>query len=248
MELIIEIFLRVLANSFFDFVNLKSTSRIFWEAGNDEYIYQQGSLRDFPISPWWRRSNVATRFMDRCLACGNPDALFRHGLVCKKLPIFLNIFGRNNFISILFSLFKVILINFSLFQIGSFDKVSFHSGITYLQQAADKGHMEALYTLGIVLLFNEDESNIDMGKQIIMSFQKSDFTKIQSINYRFNLKAYIKSLWKSDDYYFYTWPIFCNVEAHYKDKNWCYYSRHENTGCANCIFDLEIYGLFWGCE
>lgn len=238
MELIIEILLRVLSSSFIDFVNLRSSSKIFWEASKEDYIYEHASLGDFPIIPRWPRSNVATLFLDRCLECGNPESFFRLGFGMYNITFFSSIV-------ILMVLYNVInYFNISFLQMYSFGKVDFDNSIDYLKKAADKSHTEALYVLGIVLLYHPDESKKEGGKQILINFKNSDSNKIKSLQYRLNLKAFISSLWKGNDYFFYKRPLFCKVEAHYICKGWNLYSRYMNTNCLDCPYDLEINGLF----
>ncbi|GMP69915.1 hypothetical protein CsSME_00028994 [Camellia sinensis var. sinensis] len=79
-EVVVEVLGRIASSSFTDFFNAKLSSKILNEAADDNYIYQQMSLEKFPVVPW-RVTTEASCFLNKCKESGNPEALYRQGVV-----------------------------------------------------------------------------------------------------------------------------------------------------------------------
>ncbi|ESQ27666.1 hypothetical protein EUTSA_v10019573mg [Eutrema salsugineum] len=81
-ELLVEISSRVAASSFSDVHNLQLVSKTFQNYCNDGYVFQRVSFHGIPLFPWHRRNREKfSKFFKRCLRNGNPEALYRKGLI-----------------------------------------------------------------------------------------------------------------------------------------------------------------------
>ncbi|KAA8529733.1 hypothetical protein F0562_034167 [Nyssa sinensis] len=79
-DLLIEVLGRVASSSFTDLFNAKLCCRDFLGLAEDDYILQHVSIDKFPVIPWFT-SGEAISFINRCKESGNPEALFRQGMV-----------------------------------------------------------------------------------------------------------------------------------------------------------------------
>ncbi|KAF2315770.1 hypothetical protein GH714_040308 [Hevea brasiliensis] len=79
-ELVTEILALVASSSSIDLFSAKLSCKDIFQATEDKYIYRQVSLERFPPVPWFI-SKQASSFLDRCKENGNPEALFRQGVV-----------------------------------------------------------------------------------------------------------------------------------------------------------------------
>ncbi|XP_049369352.1 putative F-box protein At1g67623 [Solanum verrucosum] len=86
-ELLSEIVARVASSSFLDYINVKFSCKIFNGVSNDPYVYRHISLEEFPIGGCsWKSENEENEnklslFMRTCMESGNPEALYRKGVV-----------------------------------------------------------------------------------------------------------------------------------------------------------------------
>ncbi|KAH7856330.1 hypothetical protein Vadar_000138 [Vaccinium darrowii] len=55
--------------------------REFKGAVEDEYILEQVSIMEFPVIHQWLKSEKVSRFLNQCMEGGNPEALYRQGMV-----------------------------------------------------------------------------------------------------------------------------------------------------------------------
>ncbi|PWA85461.1 tetratricopeptide-like helical domain-containing protein [Artemisia annua] len=121
-DLLVDVLGRVAASSFTDVFNAKLSCQDFLDAVEDDYIFQNISMEKFQIIPWFQQSDSEISFLTNCLNKGNPEALFRQGVRCLVL------------------------------QIEYFQLVKVGSGLRYLKMAAEKGHPEATYVYGMIML------------------------------------------------------------------------------------------------
>ncbi|KAK1358350.1 F-box domain-containing protein [Heracleum sosnowskyi] len=83
-ELLVEIVARVAASSFDDLCNAKFSCKTLhdFDDVDDKYIIRRVSLDKFHIIPWTSNKQAKeAMFLDRCLDSGNPEALYRHGII-----------------------------------------------------------------------------------------------------------------------------------------------------------------------
>ncbi len=79
-ELLIDVLGRVASVSFTDVFNAKLSCKDFLEVAEEDYIFQHVSLEKFPIIPC-RITKEASYFLNRCEQFGNPESLFRQGVI-----------------------------------------------------------------------------------------------------------------------------------------------------------------------
>ncbi|KAL4638718.1 putative F-box protein At1g67623 [Castanea sativa] len=138
-ELWTEVLGYVASTSLADLFNVKLSCKDFSELAEDFYIFQQASLKKVPTNPFClsNLSKKASSFLELCLKFGNPESLFRQGVI-------------------------------DYFSLGRIK-----SGLEYLKRAADKGHLEATYVYGIILLCSEGELKQE-GLRILSSLKRSN--------------------------------------------------------------------------
>ncbi|CAA2995297.1 F-box At1g67623 [Olea europaea subsp. europaea] len=99
-DLASDIMARVAANSLTDIANIKLSCKVLKEIAEDPYVYQNASLKKFPIGHWWLPSKEEKTFLNKCWEYGNPELLYRRGV--------LGYFGRNQLVSALKYLKKAV--------------------------------------------------------------------------------------------------------------------------------------------
>ncbi|XP_058084501.1 putative F-box protein At1g67623 [Magnolia sinica] len=78
-DLVVEIAASVAASSLSDLSNMKLVCKDMHEAARDNYVFRHASIEALPRIEW--RSSQASSFLKQCEASGNPDALFRRGMI-----------------------------------------------------------------------------------------------------------------------------------------------------------------------
>ncbi|XP_058086384.1 F-box protein At2g35280-like [Magnolia sinica] len=79
-ELVVDIIASVAASSLSDLCNVKLTCKEFHEAARDDYVFQRASIEALPTIEW-RTSSQASLFLKQCEASGNPDAVYKRGMI-----------------------------------------------------------------------------------------------------------------------------------------------------------------------
>ncbi|XP_058084500.1 putative F-box protein At1g67623 [Magnolia sinica] len=124
-DLVVEIVASVSASSLSDLSNMKLLCKDMHEAATDNYVFRHASIEAL-LTIEWRISSQASSFLKQCEASGNPDALFRRGMI------------------------------------EYFSKVHIEFGVDLLKKAADCGHLEANYVLGIILISGQTSTSVGM--------------------------------------------------------------------------------------
>ncbi|KAJ4825592.1 hypothetical protein Tsubulata_015246 [Turnera subulata] len=75
-----EIYAKLASESFINYMNAKQTSKEFHKAANDMYVLQYVNVQEFEPIPWVR-NDKAIKFLESCKDSGNPEALFKLGMV-----------------------------------------------------------------------------------------------------------------------------------------------------------------------
>ncbi|XP_030529641.2 putative F-box protein At1g67623 [Rhodamnia argentea] len=78
-DMVVEILASVAANSMDDFFNAKISCKIFNKLGEEDYVYQQISFDKISKILWWHPEE-GKAFIQRCIKCNNPEALYTQGL------------------------------------------------------------------------------------------------------------------------------------------------------------------------
>ncbi|KAF2286531.1 hypothetical protein GH714_017539 [Hevea brasiliensis] len=75
-----EILARVASSSVTDLINAKACCKEFREAASEDYVFEHATIDSFPVIPW-KINHGASSFLERCKKSGNPEALFRQGMI-----------------------------------------------------------------------------------------------------------------------------------------------------------------------
>ncbi|CAI0460765.1 unnamed protein product [Linum tenue] len=79
-DILVDVLARVASQSPADLVSAKLTCKALLEASGKNYIYRHVNIAEFPVISW--KSDLSrVLFIDRCITSGNPEALFRRGLI-----------------------------------------------------------------------------------------------------------------------------------------------------------------------
>ncbi|KAJ9169374.1 hypothetical protein P3X46_017577 [Hevea brasiliensis] len=80
-ELLTEILARVGSSSLTDLVNAKVSCKEFLEAASEDYVFEHVKMDSIPLFPWRDEHYGLSSFLARCTESGNPEALFRQGMM-----------------------------------------------------------------------------------------------------------------------------------------------------------------------
>lgn len=80
-DMLTEVLSLVASSSLVDLFNLELSCRDLYLASQEKYILQKVSMEKFPAIPWTHMSDKAYKFLKRCRENGNPEALYRQGVV-----------------------------------------------------------------------------------------------------------------------------------------------------------------------
>ncbi|XP_059633572.1 putative F-box protein At1g67623 isoform X2 [Cornus florida] len=156
-DLLIEVLARVGSSSFTDLYNAKLCCREFLGAVEDDYILQKVSMDKFPIIPW-TPSDELISFLNRCKESGNPEALYRQGLI------------------------------------EYFSSLRTESGLENLKRAAEKGHAEASYVYGIILVCKGGQLKQE-GLKLLNAVMSSKPRSLRIKECRRRIKSIIWRMW-----------------------------------------------------
>ncbi|KAJ6757033.1 hypothetical protein OIU74_026315 [Salix koriyanagi] len=203
-DLLTEVLARVASTSFSDLFTAKLSCKEFLEAASENYILEHITIEKFPVIPW-RISHGASSFLDRCKENGNPEALFRQGMVeffSSKKP---------------------------------------ESGFQHLKNAAIKGHAEAKYICGIILVCHGGQSKQE-GIELLSSLKNCRSRHRSVKECRNRIKGILQSMWidKSEAGNGPEEPKnhgrTCNCSK-FTNRGWI--EEEEYTTCDYCVWDHE---------
>ncbi|KAE9454210.1 hypothetical protein C3L33_13896, partial [Rhododendron williamsianum] len=170
---------------------IRAICRDIRRAAEEEYILEQVSIMGFPVNQW-RKSEEVSLFLNRCVKGGNPEALYRQGMVTKSLfpnliLAYLTLNARSCEHMICLYLIDLIV-----------SSMRMESGFEKLRRASEKGHSEASYVYGIILVCKGGQSSVEGLK--LLNAMKSGTTS-QSTRFaifqecRKRIEAVIRSMW-----------------------------------------------------
>ncbi|KAF9669854.1 hypothetical protein SADUNF_Sadunf13G0007700 [Salix dunnii] len=203
-DLLTEVLARVASTSFSDLFTAKLSCKEFLEAASENYIHEHITIEKFPVIPW-RISHGASSFLDRCKENGNPEALFRQGMVeffSSKKP---------------------------------------ESGFQHLKNAARKGHAEAKYICGIILVCHGGQFKQE-GIELLTSLKNCRSRHRSIKECRNKIKGILQSMWidKSEAGIGPEEPEnhgrTCNCSK-FTNRGWI--EEEEYTTCDDCVWDHE---------
>ena len=113
-------------------------------------------------------------------------------------------------------------------------------GMKYLERAMDFGHLDATYSVGMILILQEGQAR-DHGMQIIRDLMKPyrTTTKIQEIRHKF--LAYL--LWNNNTFIMGREMPKCCKKHWPTDAGWQYF-EDANLDCQDCICHQEVVYLW----
>ncbi|KAL6983842.1 hypothetical protein U1Q18_017216 [Sarracenia purpurea var. burkii] len=175
-------------------------------AAEDNYILQNVSIENFPVIQWFKCDEMDS-FLNRCKENGNPEALYRQGMV------------------------------------EYFSYVRMESGLEHLKRAADKGHVEASYVYGIILLCMGGESSIQ-GLKHLNAMKRSSKSKNLRIlkECRERIKTILRTMWVNNHLVHHETGFCCHAQTRAIEvESWEGRQYVEDDkGCEACIWDREV--------
>ncbi|KAJ9554406.1 hypothetical protein OSB04_018451 [Centaurea solstitialis] len=205
-DLLIDVLARVASSSFTDLFNAKLSCRDFLGAAEDEYIFQHVSIDKFPVIHWFPPSDELLSFLNQCIDKGNPEALFRQGMIE------------------FFSLARI------------------ETGLEYLKRASEKGHVEATYVYGMILLSRGGQSS-QQGLNILNSMKASRSKNLKIRDCRAKIKAIIREMWINNSISLN--EVRCTCQERNNNKKVCFLKRkfdeeEDIIGCESCGWHREV--------
>ncbi|KAL0359153.1 UNVERIFIED_CONTAM: hypothetical protein Sangu_0764700 [Sesamum angustifolium] len=98
-ELLTDILARVATSSLNNYFNVKLSCKMLKEVAECSNVYNCISLDEFPVAALHDMNEDARRFMNRCVACENLDALYMWGMVeyfsCDNLATALTFLNKS---------------------------------------------------------------------------------------------------------------------------------------------------------
>ncbi|XP_058777045.1 putative F-box protein At1g67623 [Vicia villosa] len=135
------------------------------------------------------------------------------------------------------SLYREGLLKYFNYSNGNID------GLESLKIAAQKGHKEAIYVYGMILLCSEDHDSRKMGIEHMRFLRKSKCI----MSSRRNVQNFIDSLWKNDGMLVRNQTPICNSQGmchgwRVKDGRWSLLDDEDDDTklCENCRWDYEL--------
>ncbi|XP_028753226.1 putative F-box protein At1g67623 [Neltuma alba] len=155
-----EVLATVASSSMADLCTLKTCSKELHNLiEEDDFIYQRACMQKLPYIPWFITPPESS-FLTRCRQSGNPESLYREGMVQYFSPLGLH-----------------------------------DSGLERLKEASEKGHTEARYVCGMILLCSEVEDERKQGVELLRCFLgKRRFVE----TCRKKVDACLRMMWKND--------------------------------------------------
>ena len=163
-----------------------NSCRDFHEAAEEDRIFEQACLERIPVMHQWLRNGNVERFIDRCTRTGNPEALYRLGMVTQQPhPTLYYIYTAQP------TLVHALITNLATTkQVEYFTGRNRQLGLEIMRRASIKGHKEAMYVYGILRICMSDEASID-DSRVLNSIENSDALK----ECRENVASTTKMMW-----------------------------------------------------
>ncbi|WCJ38740.1 hypothetical protein M5689_019780 [Euphorbia peplus] len=80
-HLVADILAIVASKSFTDLFNAKETCKDMFQAALEDHVFECVSIESFPVIAWKKKSKKAVLFLEKCITVGNPESLFRRGMI-----------------------------------------------------------------------------------------------------------------------------------------------------------------------
>ncbi|KAG5521912.1 hypothetical protein RHGRI_034212 [Rhododendron griersonianum] len=207
-DLLVDVLARVASSSFTDLFNSKLCCRDFRGAAEEECVLEQVSMVGFPVIHQWLKSEKVSWFLNQCVQIGNPEALYRQGMV------------------------------------EYFSSMRMESGLEKLRRASEKGHAEASYVYGIILVCMGGQSSVE-GLKLLNAMKGS--TTSQSTRFaifqdcRKRIEAVIRTMWINNHLAGRQRRSCCHENTSRLKQTWEGRSQVEDdASCESCKWDREV--------
>ncbi|XP_076916169.1 putative F-box protein At1g67623 [Bidens hawaiensis] len=178
----------------------------FLDSTSDDYVSQSISIDKFPIIHWFPPSKSALSFLTHCFKKGNPESLFRQGMI------------------------------------DYFCMVNVNCGLEFLKRASDKGHSEATYVYGMILLSSGDQSSQDgLNHLNCMNNSKSRHWNVQEC--RNKIASMLSQMWINNPVTLDKVNTQCHKQDHairFERRGWSLDEDKEVASCEKCLWYREL--------
>ncbi|KAK9056348.1 hypothetical protein SSX86_027438 [Deinandra increscens subsp. villosa] len=206
-DLLVDVLGRVASSSFTDVFNVKLSCKDLLEPTEDDFIYQSISIDKFPLPHWINPPSAKVRsFLTRCFNKGNPESLFRKGMV------------------------------------DYFNVVDIESGLKYLKAAVEKGHPEATYVYGMILLSGGDKSSQE-GLNVLNSLRYSRSSSWNVQDSRDKVYSILSHMWIYNLITLEKVKTSCQKRDHvirFERRGWSLDEDKEISSCDRCLWYREL--------
>ncbi|KAK9056341.1 hypothetical protein SSX86_027431 [Deinandra increscens subsp. villosa] len=205
-DLLVDVLGRVASSSFTDLFNVKLSCKDLLEPTEDDFIYQSVSIDKFSQPHWIPPCTKVRSFLTSCFNKGNPESLFRKGMV------------------------------------DYFNLVDIESGLKYLKIAAEKGHPEATYVYGMILLSGGDKSSQE-GLNVLNSlrYSRSSYWNVQDS--RDKVYSILSHMWIYNLITLEKVKTSCQKRDHvirFERRGWSLDEDKEISSCDTCLWYREL--------
>ncbi|XP_027083569.1 putative F-box protein At1g67623 [Coffea arabica] len=241
-EVLADVLARVAASSSTDLFWAKLCCKLFSEVLEGNNVYQRVSLDKFEIVPWHKNHRVS-KFLKKCRQSKNPEALYRKGVVG------IMVFGNLLHFILLFTfklemnnlVYDIIILALHFDNLGFFGKgKNVEAALECHDEAAQSGHDEAAYALGIIFLFGGDHLN-PKGMTLISGMKKSETQKRKVKHCRDSLRRILRRIWVQNPVVLSQRPICYGMQHNSRRCSWPMHEiDEEDITCEGCACDDEI--------
>ncbi|MFS7934202.1 putative F-box protein [Helianthus anomalus] len=205
-DLLIDVLARVASSSLTGLFSAKLSCKEFLESTKDDYIFQHISLDKFPVTEWSPLSQREYSFLSHCFIKGNPESLFRQGMI---------------------EYFKQVNVNF---------------GLEFLKRAVEKGHSEATYVYGMILLSGGDQSS-QHGLNLLNSMNCSRSRNWNVRECRDKIDTILSRMWINNRIALEKVNTKCQKRDHvirFEKRGWSLDEDIEISSCHTCLWYREL--------
>nr|XP_027126133.1 putative F-box protein At1g67623 [Coffea arabica] len=116
------------------------------------------------------------------------------------------------------------------------------SALECLEEAANSGHADAAYALGIIYIFLGGDELKRKGMRLLSGLKKSRILKAKQFHPRHNLRALLRMIWVKNPLFLNPTPICCAMTHERKTSSWPMDADdvEEESTCEACACDEEI--------
>ncbi|XP_057495546.1 putative F-box protein At1g67623 [Actinidia eriantha] len=80
-DVLVDVLARVASSSSADLFKSKLCCREFLGAAGEGYVLERASIEKYPVIHQWLKSEKVNSFIHLCAESGNPEAMYRQGMV-----------------------------------------------------------------------------------------------------------------------------------------------------------------------